>query len=351
MSALFRLRKTCRRLISDSKGFSSIVGAVFAVLVMISLISTVFVWSLSQNTLYNNTVTQTRQADLDRSNEKIVANVTVSRVDGNNVAVNGNLSNDGPLSVQIVTLWVVDANPTTLQTTYAFKSPLSITLKTGNVTILSGSTAITVPLANSPGDSLSCWFISGRGNTIFKNPLFGANIGSGTIPPYAYVSGGIGSLAFDFGSLTYYTVSNNKLTPYPGGTQTYTVPAVYNLAFGFNITNYNKDYYNITLDNKSMMWSYFAAVPGHTLGPVWCLVSTQADTIQTTYSPITLQYNATRFLIFASQSGSFDQAQHNALGAVNLLFFGNYTTTSGGNTVVKGNYGQNIPFVAAYFSP
>jgi hypothetical protein len=350
--SLLRFKKARKKLIGNRRGFSSIVGAVFAVLVMMSLISTVFVWSLSQNTLYNNTVTQTRQADLDRSNEKIVADVNVSRdvTHTTTVWVNGTLENDGPLPVSIVTLWVVGTNAS--GSTYA-NSPLSITLKPGyNIT-----TAINVALAKLDGEGLSCWFITARGNTISEKSLSPTiiNYNNGNeIPPFAYTSGGIGSLAFVFESLTYFTVSNNIFAPYPSGHPAYKVPAVNNLVFGFNITNYNINKYNITLDGGAnggtFMWSYFASVPGHTLGPVWSLVSNQTNTISTTYSPITLEYNVTRFLLFSLQSTKFGQDQQGAVGAINLVFYGNYTTTSNGNTVVQGNYGQNVPFVTIYFT-
>jgi len=333
-------------LFANLRGFSSIIGAIFAILMIFSLVSTVFVWTLSQNANYENSMAQNRQLDLDRSKENIIANVTCSRVNNSTVSVTGVLQNGGSLSSQVITVWVVDNNTKT----YASKNPPNIlSLKSGDVTTLSGSTAINVSLPNSLEDSLSCWFTTARGNTITINPFFAAQ--NNAIAPFAYVAGGIGSLAFTFESFTYFTVNNGKLTPYPTGTQAYTIPAGSNMAFGFNITNYNINKYNVTLDSKSIMWSYFAAVPGHTLGPVWYIVNNQTDTIQTPYSPITLQYNVTKFLVFAQQSQTFDQQHHNSIAAVNLLFFGNYTTTSGGSTVVRSNYGQNIPFVALYFSP
>lgn len=328
-----RLRKTRRRLTSDSKGFSSIVGAVFAVLVMMSLISTVFVWSLSQNTLYNNTVTQTRQADLDRSNEKIVANITVSRVDSNNVAVDGNLSNEGPLSVQIVTLWVLDAN-----TTYALKS-LNITLKPGNVTTLSGPT-YNVPLANSSGDSLSCWFISGRGNTISKNPLFGVNTGSGGPPPFALVSGGIGSISMDFAAFRSYIVnSSDYLGP---ARASFTISQNENLAFSINVTNLDPSQRNINLTSNSCFW---ALTPPKGAGTPqiygWYIATVTNGRISNLGSGafVTLPYNQTAKIFFGT--GKTGNNLNTGPAAVNLLLTGTlYNSTS------TSDYGQNLPFIA-----
>jgi len=351
--APLRHRKKRVRLISDSKGFSSIVGAVFAVLVMMSLVSTVFVWSLSQNTLYNNAVTQTRQADLDRSNENIVANVTCLSLPPNTVSVNGTLENDGPLSTQIVTLWVIDTNPTTHKTTYASKSSLSMTLKTGNVTTLSGPTAINVTLANSAADSLSCWFITGRGNTIYQNPMFNANITiiSNPSSTWALVAQGIGAFAFDFTSFKYYNVivgsgSNPDRLVYSSGTNSYTIPWNGYLAFSFNLTNYYPNKQNITVDGTSEMWSYFPSSPGQANGPLWYLsnVNTTTGIISSSYSPITLAFNQTQEVFFARQTANpgWGVQQKNCLGAINLLMYGTFV----GPTSYE--YAQNIPFVSLY---
>ena len=358
-----RLRKTRRRLTSDSKGFSSIVGAVFAVLVMISLISTVFVWSLSQNTLYNNTVTQTRQADLDRSNEKIVANVTVSRVDSNTVSVNGNLSNDGPLSVQIVSLWVVDTNAS--GSTYAFKSPLSITLKPGNVTTLSGSTALNVSLNNALGDSLSCWFISGRGNTISKNPFAVANIGNtGNNTLYANVSQGIGSVAMDFGSFVYFDIDgsyppyNLRQSEWPNGLPGFSPPfsTSNSVAFRTTLTNYDPQNRTITLTSHTALWMLFKSTnPQQPLSNWWQIVNVNStgsitSTNAATFANVTLPWGQPTKVYFASEK---DIVVDNTItlvtlgtkmvgsAAVNLMLFGTIGTSS---------YGQNIPFVSVYWS-
>jgi len=278
LSALFRRRKTHRRLVSNSKGFSSIVGAIFAVLVMISLISTVLVWSLSQNTLYNNTVTQTRQADLDRSNEKIVANVTCTGVDINSVSVNGTLENDGPLSVQIVTLWVVDAN----LNTSAFKSLSGITLKSGNVTTLSGPTAITVSLANSPGDSLSCWFITGRGNTVFVNPIFLQSLISSSININGLAQI-LGDFIPDYHSMQWAQCaedgSGSIIGPWTAG---WIIPPGISVAWRINATYYGTQTFKI--DQNSML--FFIPFPGQNPGgkaPPLCYIVnyTSLETIST----------------------------------------------------------------------
>jgi len=328
----WRFKKTRRKLIANSRGFSSIVGAVFAVLVMISLMSTVFVWSLSQNTLYNNTVTQTRQADLDRSNEKVLANVTCSRVDSSTVSVNGTVENDGPLSAQIVTLWALDANTTT----YGFKS-LNITLKPGNITTLSGPT-YNVPLANSAGDSLSCWFITGRGNPISEKSVSSTIInnysnGTGGVPDYARVSGGIGSISMDFKAFRSYLLVGSVLQ---APRASFTFGYNENVVFSVNVTNLDITKNSILLNQLSMLW-IVTPQAGAIKGYGWNIANV-TNNIIAPLGPsdrMALPYNMTTIVYFGP-----GKAGTNALnvggGAVNLLLIG---------TIGTADYGQNLPFI------
>ncbi len=66
-------------------------------------------------------------ADLDRSNERILTNVTCYGSPPDSVLVSGTFENYGSLSVQIVSLWVVNADNT--KYTHA---PLDIFLAPGN---------------------------------------------------------------------------------------------------------------------------------------------------------------------------------------------------------------------------
>jgi archaellum component FlaF (FlaF/FlaG flagellin family) len=332
-----RFRKARRKLIADSRGFSSVVGAVFAVLVMISLISTVFVWSLSQNTLYNNTVTQTRQADLDRSNEKVLANVTCIRVDSSTVSVNGTVENDGSLSAQIVTLWVLDANTTT----YGFKS-LNITLTPGNITTLSGPT-YNVPLANSVNDSLSCWFITGRGNPISEksvSPTIINNYSNGTgIPPYAMVAGGIGSISMDFKSFRSYKVTSNSTGDFLGPErESFYVTISENTAFSIKVINLDLSGDDIYLIRGSLFWVVSPPVGGGAIkGEGWRLATIANGKISPLGAgSVPLPYNQTATIYFGPDYVSNSNIQPGGI-VTNLLLVG---------TIGTKNYGQNLPFIS-----
>ena len=348
MCSLSTSKKARKKLIANSRGFSSIVGAVFAVLVMISLMSTVFVWSLSENTSYNNTVTQTRQADLDRSNEKIVANVTCTRVDNNLVAVNGNLSNNGPLSVQIVTLWVVDYDTTT----YSNKS-LSITLQPGNITFLP-SPKYNVPLPNLQGDIYNFWFITARGNLISVNPIFAASTAS-TAPPYfnANVTQGIGSVSMDFNKFNHYEFSSSPdgydLNSYTVTNKNYTLTAKKFLVLHIVLTDLDPDpsQPNIMLNGLTALYFLGATSSGQSSSVKWGYwksLNVTSDRIvhlgwNVQYSLIWGQPTDIYFYASGGQNGDSDWP--NGLYPMNIMVFG----TKGNN-----DYGQNIPFVSVYMT-
>ena len=347
-----RLNKPRRRLTRKSKGFSSIVGAVFAALIMISLISAVFVWSLSQNTLYNNSVRQANQADSDRSAEKIVANVTAAALDGNNVSVNGTLQNEGPLSAQIMTLYVQDID----QETFALKDSLGITLRSGEIAYLSGSTT-TVSLANLVGDSFDCWFISGRGNIIHVNPLYGnttTNINY-SYPQYSTISNvsmGIGIIGYDFKAFFHYD-TNSTTVP----SNNYNLGKLANWSKSFAVSQGQYTIFHVTLTNydpskKTMYINLPAAiyVIGSHSGTVkyntWRIVNVTGNAATgLTLNPsnpvqYVLPWETPVDVYFAGlglDGGSIDSG---SVYPLNILVYGKLGTA---------DYGQNVPFVTLLF--
>jgi len=351
-----RLNKPRRRLTHNSKGFSSIVGAVFSVLIMISLISAVFVWSLSENTRYNNTVRQTNQADSDRSNEQIVANVTIrGSLDGNSVYVNGTLQNKGPLSAQITTLWVQNLN----KTTYAHKDSLGITLKSGSVTYLSDSTT-SISLTNSIGDNLDCWFISGRGNIIHINPLFGAqtlNINY-SYPEYSTISNvsmGIGIIGFDFKAFVHYDYNSSNTPPDPyflGKLSTWsssyiTEQGLYTI-FHVTLTNYDPAGHTMYVNFGSAMY-VLGGASGTVKYGFWDLVNVTGDaTTGFTLHPTrpatyVLPHETPVDVFFAGLGKAHVGGSSIDTGWVyplSIMVYGKLGTT---------DYAQNVPFVDLYF--
>jgi len=362
------LRKSVEKLTGSSRGFSSVIGTIFMVLLVVTSIAGVFLSTLYQNTLYNYAVRGQNQQELDARNENVVANGNYSVPSPGKVSVIANLTNAGPVTAQIVNLWVFD----TSKQTYGFNNSVGnkpwanltwTTLKAGQVLkFTSGNaTKVTVPSAVS-GDSFNIWFVTARGNTV---PLTKSQ---STTVINAQTSQGIGSIAMDFNSFVYYDVSNpssNKyrLSGWPAGLSGYVLPNGVNIAFRVNVTNFDPQKRSLTFNALSAVWVIAQANnPQQPLSTWWQIVNVNGtgwitSLTPTTFSNVPLTYGGTTTLYFASsqvlsssyskndfamQQFGFASNQHPTLGVVNLVLFGTIGTST------TPNYGQNIPFVTVY---
>ncbi len=152
--------KRKKNFVSNRKAFSSIVGAIFAILVIVTLTGTFFVWSLDQNSRYVNAVADVNQRALDQQNESLnVTSVPGYSADiGGMVTVALSVQNDGPLTLQLASLWIQDLNGSQ---PYGYTVLANVILSPGE----SWSTPPTVQVNGAvPGDSFSGWLISARGN-------------------------------------------------------------------------------------------------------------------------------------------------------------------------------------------
>jgi len=334
------LKKKVTRLANNPKGFSSIIGSVFMVLVVLLLSTGVFMWTLSQNTMYNEAVRARNQEEADRQNENVVAVSGNYSVSGDQVTVKVVLKNAGSIAVQIINLWVLDTDPSNRR--YANKS-LSLNLNPGNVTNLVESSPLTVTIPGASSSHIfASWFATTRGNTIPLEKEQSIIV--------AQLAQGIGSLALDFQTFRYFTYeTSTKLANYSQGIKSFNVPGSGTpIAFGANLTNLDPSKQTLTFNVYSNMWLVFPGAPGQT--PQWYIVNVATDgTIAPSYSPISLAYGETKLVVFASsrpvkEVGSFST---NSISpaitpnpcAVNLLLLGILGTR---------DYGQNIPFVSLY---
>ena len=332
-------KKRIRQLIADSKGFSAVIGTVFMVLVMMFLSTSVFLWTLSQNTLYNQELKEKNQVELDRLNERVTASGVNYTGSGDVISVQVVLENNGASAVHISTLWVMDATINK----YGFNNTLNLNLKPGDTICLACGNPVDVNMTGATAtDTFNSWFVTARGNTV---PLEEEQ----TVI-VAQLAQGIGSIALNFFEFRFFTYEGDyELADYPEGTASFTVPHSTYIAFGVSLTNLDPMKQIITLEEYTQLWLYFPAVPGHTLGPVWYIVNEVNGIIQSSYSPETIHFAETKLLIFASADhGSLDkdsrieisdQQQKNTLGAINLLLYG---------SIGSRDYGQNVPFVSLY---
>jgi len=334
------LRKRFSKLMANSKGFSSVIGTTFMVLVMMFLGTSVFLWTLSQNTLYNEAVKEKNQLEVDRLNEKVTASGVNYTIVGDVVSVEVVLENKGPISVEVVSLWVIDATINR----HNSSSPLNINLKPGNTTYLQGSKAINVTIVGSASShQFSSWFVTARGNVVSLERE------GGVIE--SQITQGIGSVSMNFASFIYFNVT--KVGPsfilenYPDGGEGFTVPSGKDIAFQVCLTNLDPQKKEIKLFSRSLLWMLFPTGTSDVPHSAWWYIVNVDDdaVIADDFTQIVLPYGAPKSFFFASSQdvddGGFNPSNSKRRGpaAVNLMLIGQIGTSA---------FGQNIPFVSVY---
>jgi hypothetical protein len=320
------------------------------ILIIGVLSSAYFMFTLSQNTIYNDAIRQKNLLEINLMSESI--NVTSQPVytytpSTGNVTVVADLQNDGPVYVQIKTLWVHGVNTNH----YGFVG-LNISLSGGqNQTInqpvtVNGSTA---------GEKFYGWIVTSRGQTIGLYPAHqtgpaGSQGQTGPVgqtgsvgpegPPSvsALVSQGIGSVSMDFKSYNSYVVdgyssSGNLGTPNPAFTFSLTA----RIAFSINVTNLDPSHMALNLTSNGQMW-LFSPSKGAIKGEVWPLATVTNNVITTLNSNqfVILPFNHTTTLYFGPYSSGGSNLGV-GITAVNLVLTGKIGSL---------DYGQNLPFIS-----
>ena len=328
MSTHSSLRKDLRKLIANTKGFSSVIGTTFMVLVMLVLATSIFLWTLSQNTEYFKSVKEENQLEVDRLNERLTAenvNYTGSGV----ISVEVDVRNECPLFVNLTTLWMFDVNIGK----YGVNDTLNICLKPGEKLSLRGSRAIKTEINGSDASHIfNSWFVTARGNTVPITKTAGIIM--------AQVSEGIGSISFDFEQFWHYDFSTQPAdgTPLPSkSSNNYTISANNYTVFHVVVTNLDPLGKDIVLNGNSSIY-IICAQKGTVKYGTWGLVNVTANKIYpSSNAQYCLKYLNTIEIYFA---GKLTQNPDlNTAYPLNVLLLGR-----------KGNndYGQNIPFVSIY---
>jgi archaellum component FlaF (FlaF/FlaG flagellin family) len=333
------LRKRFGKLITNSKGFSSVIGTTFMVLVMMFLGTSVFMWTLSQNTLYNEAVRTRNQEEADRRNEGVVALGGNYSVSEDYVSVLAVLKNAGSVTAQLVNLWVLDTN----QSKYV-SQPLNLNLNPGDIK----QVMYTVPIPEThANNTFASWFVTARGNTVpLEREFEGVTV--------AEVAQGIGKVGMDFDTFVYYHVisvgdGTYGLQEYPDGIEAFSIPKEINIAFRAKLTNYDVQKRTINLNSHSVLWMIFPTQPQQVRCAYWYAVNVDdTGTVQDTFSTISMPYGIPTTIYFASiqdlGAHSFEPSntgKYDGPAAVFLCLFG---------TVGAHGFGQNIPFVSVYCS-
>ncbi len=330
-----------RRSKAGKRGFSSVVGAIFMVLIMWVLATNYFIYTLSQNTGYNNAVGLMSQVDTNRKSESIqVANTGYAAYDNGSVTVSAQINNTGPISVRFVTLWVHVYNSSWTNYNFTGQLPPNPNVKGGAAYDINVN--VNVSGVNTNGTyTFASWLITARGNSVgLQKTTMTNNI------IIAQTTQGIGAVMMDFKNFTYYNVTGSKapysLANYPNGASGYLVQGAYQgqIAFRVIITNLDQDQRLISLDANSVLFAIFPTLGTQPRGAYWYIATIDSTgNIVNTYNPLVLPYNTAVAVYFASiNPGTYSPAgsAYKGIGAVNLALTG----TIGGSP-----FGQNIPFV------
>jgi len=317
-----------------TRGFSSIVGAIFMVLIMWVLASSYFVYTLSQNTTYNSAVGQMNQLDVNRMSESArVLNTTYTPYANGNVTVFANITNIGASSIQFITVWLYVSNAT--WTNYNFSKLSNANVQGGNLFTLNVNLTISDmnPYATY---SFASWLITGRGNVVPLQQI----IVSPNNTIVAQVSQGIGSVAFDFERFCHYEYgvsqpAQGTALPSPSPLN-YTVDSSKYTLYHVVLTDFDLLGYSIILNGNSSIY-----IIGQHSGTVkyatWNLVNVTGNKIYpTSPAQYSLLYGVPTELYFGGSISGVDQDN---VYPLNILLFG---------TKGPKDYGQNIPFVSIW---
>jgi len=331
-------RKKVRRQM-NSKGFSSIVGAIFMMLIVWVLASAYFIFTMSQNTIYNAAVREKHLLDIERMSESVKlldANCSVTADDNVNVAAL--IQNTGPSSIQFITSWVYVSNNTWAN--YNF-SKLTVAVKGGDTCTLNITMRVDGVCTNG-NYYMAPWLITARGNKIAL-PKLAALTNALVI---AQTTQGIGALAMDFQDFVYYNVTGSTLDNFPSGAPGYAVSSAgNNIAFRIILTNLDPSERSITLYSSSVFFSIFPTTPQQVRGTYWYIVNVDdTGVISSTYTNVTLPFNVPTAVYFASNHAIEPRSPFigskplfTGTAPVNLALIG---------TIGDSPFGQNIPFVS-----
>ena len=337
MSQHLSHKKSLRK---NSEGFAGIIATVFLVLIVLFLSANVFMFIQNQNTRLESGARQASQFDIDQKSEQISISELIYLVAGDTVSVQAQVTNDGPVEIEIVTIWVID----TTNQRYAYNDTLNLYLNVGETVNLTGTEAPQVIIENSASSEFTSWFITSRGNRLSIDE-------ESTNIVVANIAQGIGSLALDFDKFKWYTfTSSTKLANYPSGNTGFDIPAGQYIAYSCVLKNYDALKRSITIDCHSLLFQAGRSGVGE---GTWFIVNVGADgTILSqsvgSFTNITINYGEEKTLIFAS-------SRDLGIGAFVYLKTDNAVATVSTNLLLHGTvgtlpFGQNIPYVALFYN-
>lgn len=321
-----------RRKTAGKKGFSSVVGAVFMVLIMMVLASSYFVYSLSQNNVYNNAVAQKNQLNVDRLSESAqVINTTYTPYANGSVTVYAQIKNIGASSFQFITVWLYVSNAT--WTNYNFSKLSNANVPSGNLFTLPNVSLKISGISPNATYTFASWLITARGNVVplQQTIVFANNI------IVAQVAQGIGSISMDMKQFTHYDLdsSPNNGTDIGAPNHSFIVPKLKYTFFALLLTNCDPSGQNINLTSNCYIW--VPTAQSETMkSDSWSIAKIVGNKYMTGFTYQILPWSIPTWVYFGATQPKWDVG----VLPVNICLFGK---------IGSADYGQNIPFVSVNF--
>ncbi len=336
MSQPSLLKKSIKK---NSRGVSGILATIFLVIIILFLYSQVYIFIQNENARFEAGAREANQMDVDSDQEKLSFSNLIYVNEEDKVCLQTQVTNEGPVSVEIVTLWIVDL---TTQN-YGYNDTINFYLEVGKTLELTGSNAPLVSIEDlSSSSKFTSWFITARGNRISIETLQNVVV--------ANVATGLGAIGLNFDEFRFFTYETpSKLANFPLGNNGFNVPKGEYIAFGCYLTNFDPQERLIKLDSHSLLFQ-----PGRSgvNEGTWYIVNVDTDgsilsTSIGSFVDITLNYGEEKLIVFASKFdigiGNFDRLRTaNAVATVStsLLLHG---------TIGSAPFAQSIPFVALFY--
>ncbi len=322
------------------------------VLVVLFLVFNVQMFMLDRDTALQDTVSQTQELQADTNAEQLTFANTAVNIAGNQVTISCEIKNTSPLSIQLVTLWVMDS-----QTNYK-NTQISVPLNGGQTITFQR----TVTLPQSPQSTPYFWFVTSRGN-VFSSvaQAQGPEGQAGPTGPSGPAgqpgaqgpqgpegtSGLISSIQMNWLQFRYYDfgiTAPANLAVLPQAQSGCDIPQDHYVMVGAEFTNCDPNNRTITLTSDTYVW---AVDPRDSTGNgalktllSWPIVSVQNNHLYTSFINQTLPVGVPVTVYFLDTHHLTPHTTSNPI-PLNINLYG--TTSS-------GSYGQNIPFVSVKFT-
>jgi flagellin-like protein len=321
------------------KGVAGIIAAIILFAMIFTTGTAYFIFVYQSYQLQQKAAIERNQMEIEQSLEQF--EVGGKEISGSELKLQAIVNNTGPIPITVVYVFIIDPTTGTVQTEDLTSNPKTVNPGETNIPVGTGVTYAT----GSPPRLIKV--VTERGKT-----------GSGMHPPQKFpgiteseLAQGFGMVRLIFLSFRYYTYDSKnpfKLLNFPTGTNAFNSPTGTEIAFGVEIKNLDPDKRTFTLDSHTMLWQFN---PKQGNQYYWYVVNVNATGyIQTTYTPISIAYNETKLIIFASgKDGDFSGPKPPQVSvsnwsglpsAVFILLHGTLGTTP---------YGQNMPYTSVYW--